>query len=53
MSLSLEELIVNAQKLAIRLKDDELKADVLIGQTKKTHDQIEAMKQVSKNNCSI
>lgn len=48
MSLTIEELIISAKKLANRLKDDELKTDILISQTKNTHDQIEAMKQVKK-----
>ena len=48
--MSLEELIISAKELANSLKDDELKADLLINQTKNTHNQIEAMKKVNFNN---
>lgn len=46
MALTLQQLIIDAKKLANRLKDDESKSDVLINQAKSTHNQIEAMKQV-------
>lgn len=46
MSLTIEELIINAKKLANRLKDDESKTDAVIEQAKYTFHQIEAMKQV-------
>ena len=46
MALTLQQLIIDAKKLANRLKDDESKSDILINQAKSTHNQIEAMKQV-------
>lgn len=47
MSLTVEQLLINAKVLANRLKDDESKADNLINQARSTHNHVEAMKQVS------
>lgn len=47
MSLTIQQLIIDAKKLANRLKDDESKSDTLITQAKSTHNQIDAMKQYS------
>jgi hypothetical protein len=50
MSLTIQQIILDAKRLASRLKDHDSAADSLLSQTQSVYKQIDAMKQVGITN---
>ena len=46
MSLTIQQIILDAKRLASRLKEHDSAADALLSQTQSVYKQIDAMKQV-------
>lgn len=46
MSLTLQQIITDAKRLANRLKDRDVEANILINETQAIHKNIDEMKQV-------
>lgn len=51
MSLTIQQIITDAKRLASRLKERDLTADALLNETQVINKKIDAMKQVSKFSC--
>lgn len=47
MSLTIQQIITDAERLASRLKERDLAADMLLNETNAINKKIDAMKQVS------
>lgn len=52
MSLTIQQIILDAKRLASRLKEHDSAADALLSQTQSVYKQIDAMKQVGITNCA-
>jgi hypothetical protein len=50
MSLTIQQIILDAKRLASRLKEHDSAADALLSQTQSVYKQIDAMKQVGNTN---
>jgi hypothetical protein len=50
MSLTIQQIILDAKRLATRLKEHDSAADALLSQTQSVYKQIDAMKQVGITN---
>lgn len=47
MSLTIQQMILDAKRLATRLKKNDLAADFLLSQAQSVYKQVDAMKQVN------
>ena len=48
MSLTIQQILSDAKRLASRLKEHDTAADVLLSQTQSVYKQLDAMKQVGR-----